>query len=208
MNATTAVARAASPARHLPSKTRTNGQRPHPHPPGVLPRTPGFFAPNGSPISPSSPKNRGQRPGLWISLGRVLAQPGSYPHEQPLPQSCCTWAPRFVQPATQTLRRRKPAPAFRKQRLSTERGQLYYYCYLYIKLSKNNQNPHPGAPQTSLHWGRRWCPSGRVAKKRVNGFRTAVRWVRADQGGGYGEARRGGMRGVELQRNLELLLNR
>lgn len=87
-------------------------------------------------------------PGLWISLGRVLAQPGGYPHKKAPPQSCCLWAPGFVQPAAQTLRRRKPAPAFRKKGLSTETGLLYYYCYLSIKLLKNNQNCHFGAPST------------------------------------------------------------
>lgn len=160
MNATT-VARAASPARHPPSKAKTSGQRlPHPHPPGVFPQTPGFFSPCRRPSGPASPKNRDQRPGLWISLGRVLAQPGSYPHEHPLPKSCCTWAPRFVQPAAQTLRRRKPAPAFRKKRLSTERGRLYYYCYLYIELSKNNQNPHSGAPRASPYREDGSAPAG------------------------------------------------
>lgn len=120
---------------------------------------------------------------MWISLGRVLAQPGSYPHEQPLPKSCCTWAPRFVQPAAQTLRRRKPAPAFRKKRLSTERGRLYYYCYLYIELSKNNQNPHSGASQASLHKGRRQRPGEPGAKKREKGFRVAIRSVGVGQDG-------------------------
>lgn len=160
------VALAASPVRHPPSKTRTSGQPLHPRPPGVFPQTPGFFSLCRRLSGPGSPKkNRDQYPGLWISLGRVLAQPGSYPHEQPLPQSCCTWAPRFVQPAAQTLRRRKPAPAFRKKPLSTEKGRLYYYCYLYIELSKNNQNPNSWAPRASLHTGRRRYPGGLMAKK-------------------------------------------
>ena len=127
-------------ARHLPSKTRTSGLRPRPARPASFHGRRAFFLPCRCPSGPGRPRNWNQRPELWISLGRVLAQPGSYPHEQPLPQSCCTWAPRFVQPAAQTLRQRKPAPAFRKKRLSTERGRLYYYCYLYIELSKNNQN--------------------------------------------------------------------
>ena len=196
VNATT-VARAASPARHPPSKARTSGQRLHPRPPGVLPRTPGFFSPCRRPSGPASPKNRDQRPGLWISLGRVLAQPGSYPHEQPLPKSCCTWAPRFVQPAAQTLRRRKPAPAFRKKRLSTERGRLYYYCYLYIELSKNNQNPNSGASQASLHMGRRQCPGGLTAKKGEGVPRgDPIGRVRS----GRADAWRRGMQGVWLDR--------
>lgn len=181
VNATT-VARAASPARHPPSKARTSGQRLHPRPPGVLPRTPGFFSPCRRPSGPASPKNRDQRPGLWISLGRVLAQPGSYPHEQPLPKSCCTWAPRFVQPAAQTLRRRKPAPAFRKKRLSTERGRLYYYCYLYIELSKNNQNPTPG-PLGHPCAGKTAVLLRTGGKKKEKGFRAAVRSVGSGQDG-------------------------
>ena len=197
VNATT-VARAASPARHPPSKAKTSGQRlPHPHPPGVFPQTPGFFSPCRRPSGPASPKNRDQRPGLWISLGRVLAQPGSYPHEHPLPKSCCTWAPRFVQPAAQTLQRRKPAPAFRKKRLSTERGRLYYYCYLYIELSKNNQNPHSGAPQASLHKGRRQCPGGLTAKKGEGVPRgDPIGRVRSGRAGAW----RRGMQGVWLDR--------
>lgn len=94
------------------------------------------------------PPKPGPAPGLWISLGTVLAQPGGYPHKKAVPQSCCLSAPGFVQPAAQTLRRRKPAPAFRKKGLSTETGLLYYYCYLSIKLLKNNQNRHFGAPFT------------------------------------------------------------
>lgn len=96
------------------------------------------------------PPKPGPAPGLWISLGTVLAQPGGYPHKKAVPQSCCLSAPGFVQPAAQTLRRRKPAPAFRKKGLSTETGLLYYYCYLSIKLLKNNQNRHFGAHPPSV----------------------------------------------------------
>lgn len=176
------VALAANLARHPPSKARSRGQRLHTHPPGVFPQTPGFFAPCRRPSGPANPKNRDQRPGLWISLGRVLAQPGSYPHEQPLPKSCCTRAPRFVQPAAQTLQRRKPAPAFRKKRLSTERGRLYYYCYLYIELSKNNQNPHPRAPRHPCTWD---GGSARLGwrQKKGKGFRAAIRLIGAGQDG-------------------------
>jgi len=69
---------------------------------------------------------------LWITLVKVLAQQGSYPHKKSDPQSYCLRAPRFVQTATHTLQRRKPLPALKKSGLSTETGLLYYYCYLYI----------------------------------------------------------------------------
>lgn len=52
--------------------------------------------------------------------------------------------------APHTLQRRKYAPALKKRRLSTQTGVLYYYCYLYIKLLKNNQNPNSGVPITRL----------------------------------------------------------
>ena len=66
--------------------------------------------------------------------------------------------------------------------MSTERGRLYYYCYLYIELSKNNQNPNSGASQASLHMGRRQCPGGLTAKKE-KGFRAAIRSVGVGQDG-------------------------
>ena len=49
-----------------------------------------------------------------------------------------------------TLQRRKYSPALKKRRLSTQTGVLYYYCYLYIKLLKNNQNTNSGVPITRL----------------------------------------------------------
>ena len=86
---------------------------------------------------------------LWITLGRFLAQPGSYPHKTPPPESCCRRAPHFARAAPHTLQRRKCAPALKKKRLSTQTGVLYYYCYLYIKPLKNNQNPQSGHLSTA-----------------------------------------------------------
>lgn len=122
------------------------------------------------------PPKPGPAPGLWISLGTVLAQPGGYPHKKAVPQSCCLSAPGFVQPAAQTLRRRKPAPAFRKKGLSTETGLLYYYCYLSIKLLKNNQNRHFGAPFTlcETQEGGDSGPIRRTDQKTGGGFHPAT----------------------------------
>lgn len=86
---------------------------------------------------------------LWITLGTFLAQPGSYPHKTPPPESCCRRAPHFARAAPHTLQRRKCAPALKKKRLSTQTGVLYYYCYLYIKPLKNNQNPQSGHLSTA-----------------------------------------------------------
>lgn len=86
---------------------------------------------------------------LWITLGTFLAQPGSYPHKTPPPESCCRRAPHFAHAAPHTLQRCKCAPALKKKRLSTKTGVLYYYCYLYIKPLKNNQNPKPGHLSTA-----------------------------------------------------------
>ncbi len=86
---------------------------------------------------------------LWITLGKFLAQPGSYPHKTPPPESCCRRAPHFARAAPHTLQRRKCAPALKKKRLSTQTGVLYYYCYLYIKPLKNNQNPQSGHLSTA-----------------------------------------------------------
>ena len=86
---------------------------------------------------------------LWITLGTFLAQPGSYPHKTPPPESCCRRAPHFARAAPHTLLRRKCAPALKKKRLSTQTGVLYYYCYLYIKPLKNNQNSQSGHLSTA-----------------------------------------------------------
>ena len=86
---------------------------------------------------------------LWITLGRFLAQPGSYPHKTPPPESCCRRAPHFARAAPHTLQRRKCASTLKKKRLSTQTGVLYYYCYLYIKPLKNNQNPQSGHLSTA-----------------------------------------------------------
>jgi len=86
---------------------------------------------------------------LWITLGTFLAQPGSYPHKTPPPESCCRRAPHFARAAPHTLLRRKCAPALKKKRLSTQTGVLYYYCYLYIKPLKNNQKPQSGPLSTA-----------------------------------------------------------
>ena len=86
---------------------------------------------------------------LWITLGTFLAQPGSYPHKTPLPESCCRRAPHFARAAPHTLQRRKCASTLKKKRLSTQTGALYYYCYLYIKPLKNNQNPQSGHLSTA-----------------------------------------------------------
>ena len=86
---------------------------------------------------------------LWITLGRFLAQPGSYPHKTPPPESCCRRAPHFARAAAHTLQRRKCASTLKKKRLSTQTGALYYYCYLYIKPLKNNQNPQSGHLSTA-----------------------------------------------------------
>ena len=176
---------------------RAQKHRHHPRP-GVPARTPGFFW--GVAYKPGAQT----RPGfstlphlLWISLGVFLEQPGSYPHKRAAGRSCCLRAPRFVQPAAQTLQRRKPAPAFRKKRLSTERGRLYYYCYLYIELSKNKQNPNSGASQASLHMGRRQCPGGLTAKKGEGVPRgDPIGRVRSGRAGAW----RRGMQGVWLDR--------
>jgi len=136
-----AVVKAAAQASHPPPPNKPafpGGQQPGPA--SVTGRR-AFFAVGGLQDRRKPPKTggaRGQGGRLWISLGAVLAQPGSYPHKNPAPQSCCQRAPRFVQPAAQTLPQRKSAPALKKNVLSTKNGLLYYYCYLYIELSKNN----------------------------------------------------------------------
>ncbi|MDR6765118.1 hypothetical protein J2W88_000376 [Acidovorax delafieldii] len=86
---------------------------------------------------------------LWITLGTFLAQPGSYPHKTPPPESCCRRAPHLARAAPHTLQRRKCASTLKKKRLSTQTGVLYYYCYLYIKPLKNNQNPQSGHLSTA-----------------------------------------------------------
>ncbi|MDR6155828.1 hypothetical protein QF021_003917 [Acidovorax delafieldii] len=86
---------------------------------------------------------------LWITLGTFLEQPVSYPHKTSPPESCCRRAPHLARAAPHTLQRRKCAPALKKKRLSTQTGVLYYYCYLYIKPLKNNQNPQSGHLSTA-----------------------------------------------------------
>lgn len=81
---------------------------------------------------------------LWITLGMFLAQPAGYPQKSAGARSCCVRAPPFARLATQALKPCKSAPTLDKNALSTESAGLYYYCYLSIELSKNNQDlPKP-----------------------------------------------------------------
>jgi len=120
--------------------------------PGVLQRTPGFFLDGPTPegaVQGHETSQGAQPTRLWITLGTFLAQPSSYPHKTPPPESCCRRAPHFARAAPHTLQRRKCAPALKKKRLSTKTGVLYYYCYLYIKPLRNNQNPQSGYLSTA-----------------------------------------------------------
>lgn len=53
----------------------------------------------------------------------------------------------FVRTAAQGSGTRKYAPLLDKTGLSTQNAALYYYCYLSIKIKKNNQNPNFPAPR-------------------------------------------------------------
>lgn len=124
-----------------------------PRSPGFLQRKPSFFLDSQPGEEPYRAMGRATERSpvvrLWITLGTFLAQPGSYPHKTPPPKSCCRRAPHFAHAAPHTLQRRKCVPALKKKRLSTKTGVLYYYCYLYIKPLKNNQNPKPGHLSTA-----------------------------------------------------------